>query len=106
MRGGSYREDLKQVKLGDVTLLPSSINRHRNHDIFEVLRKEHDEEDGPETETDGHAHFDGQGSSWRVRKVPQGMGQEAEPSRASGISDFAESLWKALARVLPSLKSG
>lgn len=50
--GSSYREDLKQVELGDVTLLPSSINGHRNHDVFEVLRKEHDEEDGPETETD------------------------------------------------------
>lgn len=46
IRGGSYREDLKQVELGDVTPLPSSINRHRNHDVFEVLRKEHDEEDG------------------------------------------------------------
>lgn len=64
MRGGSYREDLKQVELGDVTLLPSSINRHGNHDVFEVLRKEHNEEDGPETETDDQAYFGGLGSSW------------------------------------------
>jgi hypothetical protein len=64
VRGSSYREDLKQVEPGDVTLLPSSINWHRNHDIFEVLRKEHDEEDGPETETDGHAYFAGLGSLW------------------------------------------
>lgn len=93
IRGGSYREDLKQVELGDVTPLPSSINGHRNHDVFEVLRKEHDEEDGPETETDGHTHFGELGSSWCGQGTPpQGLGQEAEPSCAGGIGGFAESL--------------
>lgn len=92
MRGGSYREDLKQVELGDVTLLPSSINGHGNHDVFEVLRKEHDEEDGPETETDDHAYFWWAGILMAWVRYPQGTAQEAEPSCASGISGFAEAL--------------
>lgn len=66
MRGGSYREDLKQVKFGDVTL-PSSINRHRHHDVFEILGKEHDEEDGPETETNGRL-------LWWAGSFPVGAG--------------------------------
>lgn len=47
----SYREDLKQVELRGVTLLLSSVNGHRHRDAFQVLRKQHDEEDSPETET-------------------------------------------------------
>lgn len=50
-RGASYREDLKQVELRGVKLLLSSVNRHRHRDVFQVLGKQHDEEDGPETET-------------------------------------------------------
>lgn len=51
MGSASYREDLKQVELRGVTLLLSSINGHRHCNVFQVLRKQHDEEDGPETET-------------------------------------------------------
>lgn len=51
MESASYREDLKQVELGRVTLLLSSINRHGHGDVFQVLRKQYDEEDGPETKT-------------------------------------------------------
>lgn len=86
VRGGSYGEDLKQVELGDVTLLPSSINGHRNQDVFEVLGKEHDEEDGPETETDGYTYFGGPGILMAWARSPQGVDQEAEPSCASDIT--------------------
>lgn len=48
----AYREDLKQIEFRGETLLLSSINRHGHRDVFQVLRKQHDEEDGPETETD------------------------------------------------------
>lgn len=51
MGSASYREDLKQVELSGVTLLLSSINRHRHSDVFHVLRKQYDKEDGPGTET-------------------------------------------------------
>lgn len=51
MGSPSYREELKQVDAGCVTLLLSSIKGHRHWDVLQVLRKQHDEEDGPETET-------------------------------------------------------
>lgn len=47
----SYREDLKQLELRDVTPLLPSINGHGHLDVFQVLRKQRDEEDGPETDT-------------------------------------------------------
>lgn len=47
----SYREDLKQAELSGVTLLLSSINQHGHGDVFHVLRKQYNEEDGPGTET-------------------------------------------------------
>lgn len=49
--GPSYREELKQVDASRVTLLLSSVKGHRHWDVLQVLRKQHDEEDGPETET-------------------------------------------------------
>lgn len=51
MGSASYREDLKQVELRGVRLLLSSTNGHGHCDVLQVLRKQHDEEDGPETET-------------------------------------------------------
>lgn len=47
----SYGEDLKQAELSGVTLLLSSINQHGHGDVFHVLRKQYNEEDGPGTET-------------------------------------------------------
>lgn len=49
-QGASHREDLEHVELGGVTL-PSSVRGHRHRDVFQVLRKQQDEEDGSETET-------------------------------------------------------
>lgn len=51
MGSPTYREELEQAHAGHVTLLLSSIQGHGHRDVLQVLRKQHDEEDGPETET-------------------------------------------------------
>lgn len=55
----SYREDLKQVELGGVTLL--SVDGHRHSHVSQVLRKQHNEETGPKTEANNHTQL---GAGW------------------------------------------
>lgn len=51
MGSPSYGEELKQVHARRVTLLLSAVKGHGHWDVLQVLRKQHDEEDGPATET-------------------------------------------------------
>lgn len=67
-----------------VTLLLSSVKGHRHWDVLQVLRKQHDEEDGPETETchtlpgsRGHPEQGCQpGPALQPRRHPAGSGKE------------------------------